>query len=155
MARRNHRDEWVVCEQTQLRIVSDALWSAVKKRQMAVEQSLSRTTTNHLNRGHRPQYLLSGILECAHCFGPYAIMAKDERRFLAKVHADFAEKLQAGELVRDKNAKSASPLVRRRFWSNVPSGRFCRCGWLRRPERTETCKFAASSLPCIDNFRLR
>ncbi|POH33796.1 MULTISPECIES: recombinase family protein [Sinorhizobium] len=77
VARPNSRDEWIVTEQPDLRIVSDALWTAVKKRQMEVEQSFSRTTTNRLNRGHRPQYLLSGILECAHCFGPYAIMARD------------------------------------------------------------------------------
>ncbi|WP_430246043.1 recombinase family protein [Neorhizobium sp. DAR64861/K0K2] len=77
VARPNNQDEWVVSGQPELRIVSDALWSAVKKRQMEVEQSFSHTTTNRLNKAHRPQYLLSGILECAHCFGPYAIMAKD------------------------------------------------------------------------------
>ena len=77
VARPNDRDNWVVRKQPELRIVSDALWTAVKKRQMEVEQSFSHTTTNRLNAAHRPQYLLSGILECAHCFGPYAIMAKD------------------------------------------------------------------------------
>jgi hypothetical protein len=77
VARPNDRDDWVVREQPELRIVSDALWTAVKKRQLEVEQSFSHTTTNRLSKAHRPQYLLSGILECAHCFGPYAIMAKD------------------------------------------------------------------------------
>ncbi len=77
MARRNGRDEWVVSEQPELRIVSDELWAAVKRRQMEVEKSFSRTTTNRLNKAHRPHYLLSGILERAHCLGPYAIMAKD------------------------------------------------------------------------------
>jgi hypothetical protein len=77
VARRNGRDEWVVSEQPELRIVSDELWAAVKRRQMEVEKSFSRTTTNRLNKAHRPHYLLSGILERAHCLGPYAIMAKD------------------------------------------------------------------------------
>ncbi len=77
VARPNDRDDWVVREQSDLRIVSDALWTSVKKRQLEVEQSFSHTTTNRLNKAHRPQYLLSGILECAHCYGPYAIMAKD------------------------------------------------------------------------------
>lgn len=77
VARHNDRDEWVVSKQPELRIISDNLWTAVKKRQMEVEQSFSRTTTNRLKKGHRSQYLLSGILECAHCFGPYAIMARD------------------------------------------------------------------------------
>ena len=60
-----------------LKIVSDELWTKVKTRQMEVEASFSHTTTNRLNRTHRPSYLLSGLLECQHCSGPYAIMAKD------------------------------------------------------------------------------
>lgn len=76
-ARMNDKSEWVVGEVPDLRIVSDELWAKVKKRQMAVEASFSHTTTNRLNRTHRPQYLLSGLLECDHCCGPYAIMAKD------------------------------------------------------------------------------
>ena len=76
-ARMNDKSEWVVGEVPDLRIVSDELWAKVKKRQLAVEASFSHTTTNRLNRAHRPQYLLSGLLECDHCCGPYAIMAKD------------------------------------------------------------------------------
>ena len=77
VARHNQREEWVVSEQPNLRIVSDELWASVKRRQMEVEKSFSRTATNRLNKAHRPKYLLSGILECAHCFGPYAIMAQN------------------------------------------------------------------------------
>ena len=40
-------------------------------------ENFSRTTTNRLNRTHRPNYLLSGMLECAECGGSYAIMAKE------------------------------------------------------------------------------
>src|SRR5690606_4457574 len=76
-ARLNDRSEWVVGEAPELRIVDDALWIRVKQRQLEVEASFSHTTTNRLNRAHRPQYVLSGLLECAHCAGPYAIMAKD------------------------------------------------------------------------------
>ncbi|WP_202033818.1 recombinase family protein [Agrobacterium larrymoorei] len=76
-ARMNDKSEWVVGEVPELRIVSDELWAKVKKRQMEVEASFSHTTTNRLNRTHRPSYLLSGLLECSHCSGPYAIMAKD------------------------------------------------------------------------------
>ncbi|MDI7865343.1 recombinase family protein, partial [Rhizobiaceae bacterium n13] len=76
-ARMNDMSEWVVGEVPELRIVSDELWAKVKKRQLTVEASFSHTTTNRLNRAHRPQYLLSGLLECDHCCGPYAIMAKD------------------------------------------------------------------------------
>ncbi|MFD1791341.1 hypothetical protein ACFSE0_06780 [Ochrobactrum teleogrylli] len=73
----NDKSEWVVSEVPDLRIVSDELWAKVKNRQLAVEASFGHTTTNRLNRAHRPQYLLSGLLECDHCCGPYAIMAKD------------------------------------------------------------------------------
>ncbi|MCD4660388.1 MAG: recombinase family protein [Agrobacterium sp.] len=76
-ARMNDKSEWVVGEVPALRIVSDELWAKVKKRQLEVEASFSHTTTNRLNRTHRPSYLLSGLLECQHCSGPYAIMAKD------------------------------------------------------------------------------
>ncbi|WP_313193428.1 recombinase family protein [Shinella zoogloeoides] len=76
-ARLNDRSEWVVGEAPELRIVDDELWTRVKRRQMEVEASFSQTTTNRLNRAHRPQYVLSGLLECAHCAGPYAVMAKD------------------------------------------------------------------------------
>ena len=76
-ARLNDRSEWVVGEVPELRIVSDELWAKVKERQIEVEASFSHTTTNRLNRTHRPSYLLSGLLECGHCSGPYAIMAKD------------------------------------------------------------------------------
>ncbi len=77
IARHNKQDKWVVNDVPELRIVSDELWSRVKARQQIVEASFAHTTTNPLNKNHRPQYLLSGILECDHCGGPYAIMAKD------------------------------------------------------------------------------
>jgi len=76
-ARMNYKSEWVVGNVPELRIVSDELWAKVKTRQMEVEASFSHTTTNRLNRTHRPSYLLSGLLECHHCSGPYTIMAKD------------------------------------------------------------------------------
>ena len=76
-ARLNDQSEWVVGEAPELRIVDDALWTRVKQRQIEVGENFDHTTTNKLNRTHRPQYVLSGLLECAHCAGPYAIMAKD------------------------------------------------------------------------------
>ncbi|MBU0831160.1 MAG: recombinase family protein [Alphaproteobacteria bacterium] len=77
IARHNVADQWVVDERPELRIISDVLWSAVKRRQLGVRGEFERTLSNPLNRTHRPSYLLSGLLECAECGGPYAIMAKD------------------------------------------------------------------------------
>ncbi len=77
VARANTPEEWVVNENDALRIIDDALWARVKARQAEVEGLFSHTTTNRLNATHRPSYMLSGILECAECGGPYAISGKD------------------------------------------------------------------------------
>jgi DNA invertase Pin-like site-specific DNA recombinase len=76
-ARLNDKSAWVVTEVPSMRIVSDELWARVKERQLTTLENFSRTTTNRLNKAHRPGYLLSGMLECAECGGSYAIMAKD------------------------------------------------------------------------------
>ncbi len=76
IARHNDSDDWVVDERPELRIIPDDLWSAVKRRQLGVRGEFERTLSNPLNRTHRPSYLLSGLLECAECGGPYAVMAK-------------------------------------------------------------------------------
>ncbi|KAA3507687.1 hypothetical protein DXM21_24520 [Agrobacterium rosae] len=57
--------------------MDDELSAKVKQSQIKVEKSFSHSTTNRLNRTHRPAYLLSGMLECNICAGLYAIMAKD------------------------------------------------------------------------------
>jgi DNA invertase Pin-like site-specific DNA recombinase len=76
-ARMNGESSWVIVDVPELRIIDDALWDRVKQRQIAVRDNYEATTTNKLNRTHRPSYLLSGILRCAHCGGPYAISGKD------------------------------------------------------------------------------
>ena len=57
----------------------DAVGRGHPLHQLSVEinTQFNHTTTNRLNRTHRPNYLLSGLLECAHCAGPYAIMSKN------------------------------------------------------------------------------
>ncbi len=77
VARANDAAQWVTSDVPAMRIVSDELWSKVKRRQKEVGELFSYTTTNALNASHRPSYLLSGLLECAECAGPYAIMGKD------------------------------------------------------------------------------
>ena len=76
-ARVNAESTWVIIDNPELRIIDDALWNKVKARQIAVRSNYDATTTNKLNKTHRPSYLLSGILRCAHCGGPYAISGKD------------------------------------------------------------------------------
>ncbi len=76
-ARTNDAAEWVLKEVPEMRIVSDELWSRVKERQKEVGNLFDFGQSNRLNATHRPEYLLSGMLECAECGGPYAISGKD------------------------------------------------------------------------------
>ena len=61
-----------------LRIVEQSTWDAVKARQAAVRFAIDRNEAgNALNRAHRREFLLSGLLTCGCCSGGYTIMAKD------------------------------------------------------------------------------
>ncbi len=62
---------------THLRIIEDALWQEVKRRQERTAFEMGRDESgNALNRAHRRCFLLSGLLVCG-CCGGYTIMAKD------------------------------------------------------------------------------
>ncbi|RFZ86304.1 recombinase family protein [Shinella sp. WSJ-2] len=76
-ARANDATEWVFKDVPEMRIVSDELWQRVKERQRQVGELFDFGQSNRLNATHRPEYLLSGMLECAECGGPYAISGKD------------------------------------------------------------------------------
>ncbi|MBY5625909.1 recombinase family protein [Rhizobium leguminosarum] len=76
-ARANDATEWVLKEVPEMRIVSDELWQRVKDRQKEIGDLFDFGQSSRLNATHRPDYLLSGMLECAECGGPYAISGKD------------------------------------------------------------------------------
>lgn len=77
-ARLNPKEEWVIQDVQELRIVPKDLWGAVQKRRKEVAIPNS---TNH----RRAKYLLSGLLSCGCCNGSYVIVSgsrhKDERRY--------------------------------------------------------------------------
>ncbi|MGO4565907.1 recombinase family protein [Rhizobium sp. 2YAF20] len=77
VARFNDASEWVVSEVPSMRIVSDELWERVRARDKEVGDLYESASSNRLNATHRPEYLLSHLLECAECGGPYAINGKD------------------------------------------------------------------------------
>lgn len=85
-ARANDEDQWVIAEVAEMRIVSDELWARVKRKQIEVGELFSHTDNNRLNAAHRPSYLLSGLLECAECGGPYTTSGK--ARYSCKNHKD-------------------------------------------------------------------
>lgn len=79
-ARLNDPDEWLSSEVAHLRIVDDALWAAVKKRQdtqriapFADDQS----GKPRIDERRRARYLLSGLTRCGHCGGGYAMISAD------------------------------------------------------------------------------
>ncbi len=78
VARVNPPEEWIIAEVPELRIVDDALWQDAKTRQgeLAEKYAIAATRNAHanpMNAAHRPRYLLSGLLECGVCGGPYSM----------------------------------------------------------------------------------
>ncbi|CAN7388783.1 recombinase family protein [Pararhizobium sp. LjRoot255] len=76
-ARVNDANEWVLSDVPSMRIVPDELWQRVKSRQKEIGDLFDFGQSNRLNATQRPEYLLSRMLECAECGGPYAISGKD------------------------------------------------------------------------------
>ncbi|MCI4590423.1 recombinase family protein [Sphingobium sp. BYY-5] len=82
VARTNPESEWVRVEVPQLRIVSDALWQAVKERQgaLAVQykpmiDGVHAAQASRMHLARRPAYLLSGLVECGVCGDKMGVVA--------------------------------------------------------------------------------
>ncbi len=78
VARPNPPERWERTEVPHLRIIDDALWHEVKRRQETTAFEMGRDESGSaLNRAHRRRFLLSGLLTCGCCGAGYTIMAKD------------------------------------------------------------------------------
>jgi hypothetical protein len=84
VSRINPPEKWITTEIPELRIVDDALWQAAKTRQgeLAIKYANVITATraaqaNRMNATHRPRSILSGLLVCGCCGGPYALRGQD------------------------------------------------------------------------------
>ena len=82
-ARMNPSSDWITEEVPHLRIIEDALWTRVKQRQGAIREDILTERAEDpgapkIERGHRPRYLLSGLLTCGCCGAGY-IMISDTR----------------------------------------------------------------------------
>lgn len=92
VSRLNPESEWIVKGVPQLRIVDDELWQAVKARQAATSAKYANVAEgihkhhrkNRLNGTHRPRTLLSGLVFCGCCGGPFSIRGSD--RFACSTH---------------------------------------------------------------------
>jgi hypothetical protein len=65
-----------------------------------------------------------------------------EQRLLAAAQNDPMAKIASGEIDTETKQQKLLDTYAEELLSNIPSGRICKCRWLRGPERTETCKFA-------------
>lgn len=92
VSRLNPEFEWLVTEVPELRIVDDELWQAVRARQGEIAEKYANVTEairehhkkNQLNAARRPKSLLSGLIFCGVCGGPYSLRGAD--RFACSNH---------------------------------------------------------------------
>ena len=81
VTRLNPQSEWIRNAVPELRIVSDALWQAVKRQQQMLAERYALVKEAAQSRSaqglRRPAYLLSGLLECGTCGGTYAVVVGD------------------------------------------------------------------------------
>ncbi|MFC7706236.1 recombinase family protein [Plastorhodobacter daqingensis] len=81
VSRMNPVSEWITTEVPELRILDDELWQAVKARQADIAEKYVNVTeairahhqNNRLNTTRRPRSLLSGLVFCGCCQGPYSL----------------------------------------------------------------------------------
>ncbi|MBZ9791677.1 recombinase family protein [Rhizobium sp. 3T7] len=81
VSRLNPESEWITKDVPNLRIVDDELWQAVRERQGEITAKFVNVTEgvhkhhkkNRLNGARRPRTLLSGLIFCGCCEGPYSL----------------------------------------------------------------------------------
>ena len=81
-------EDWFVAPVPELRIVDDELWRAAKAWQEEIAGKYAtaiaatrKAHANRMNATHWPGHLLSGLLECGVCGGPYAMRGQDRYCF--------------------------------------------------------------------------
>ncbi|CAN7638896.1 recombinase family protein [Mesorhizobium sp. LjNodule214] len=92
VSRMNPEADWIVTEVPELRIVDDQLWQAVRVRQSEIAERYANVTEavrehhrkNKLNSAHRPKSLLSGLIFCGCCGGPFSL--RGAGRFACSSH---------------------------------------------------------------------
>lgn len=75
VSRLNPETKWIVRPVPDLRIVDDALWTAVKSRQK--EAALGPQSETGMWSRKRPKHLLTGLVRCGVCGGGYIQVGKD------------------------------------------------------------------------------
>lgn len=81
VSRLNPETDWIIKGVPDLRIVDDELWQAARSRQDEIAETFVKVTEgvrehhrqNRLNGARRPRTLLSGLIFCGCCGGPYSL----------------------------------------------------------------------------------
>ena len=92
VSRLNPESQWIIKDVPELRIVDDELWQSVRARQGEIAEKYANVTeavrkhhkNNRLNSTRRPKSLLSGLVFCGCCGGPYSLRGAD--RFACSNH---------------------------------------------------------------------
>src|SRR5258708_22378230 len=72
-ARPNPREDWVIQDVCELRIIEDVLWNDVKARQKHIRHELTHDDAGvRSERARRPVYLLSNLIKCGVCSGGFS-----------------------------------------------------------------------------------
>ena len=79
-ARPNPASDWLTEDVPALRIIDEALWRSVKRRQGAIRddilvERIQNPTAPKIERAHRPRYLLTGLLTCDFCGSGYIMIS--------------------------------------------------------------------------------
>ena len=79
VSRLNPEQDWVIHDVPELRIVTDALWDAVKQRQQKIEATpaVQGIRKSRFWEKKRSRHLLTGKLACGCCGGGFAAVGKD------------------------------------------------------------------------------
>ena len=77
VSRLNARDQWIVEDVPELRIIDEGLWNKVKTRQKAVRKNTRPDSTEQAFWDRRrPRYLFSGLVKCGCCGGGFVVISK-------------------------------------------------------------------------------
>ena len=79
VSRRNDPSTWIVEEVPELRIIDDQLWERVSARHAAIEAKphVKAMKASRFWEHRRAQHLLTGLVRCAACGGPFASVGRD------------------------------------------------------------------------------
>ena len=79
VSRQNPKEDWIVTDVPELRIIDDALWARVKERQGEIDASprVQGIKASRFWEHRRKTHLLTGLLRCGSCGGGFASVGKD------------------------------------------------------------------------------